>query len=65
MSDIKKLSAEVRGLSLSDALELKVAIEQRIATLALKSLSADTLNSIDDSAALGAAGTLAAKAEML
>jgi hypothetical protein len=62
---VKKISADFKNLSLTDALELKALIEQRIASLALKTLGDNTLNTIDDSATLSSADSLAAKASML
>ncbi len=62
---VKNLLAEVGSLSLSDALELRQAIEQRIAVLALKTLSAETLEAIDSAEGLSDAISLQSKSEML
>jgi DNA-binding FadR family transcriptional regulator len=65
MADVKRLAAELRNLSLPEALEVRAAIEQRIAALALKSLGESSLNTLDDSSNLSSAGSLADKASML
>jgi hypothetical protein len=55
----------IAELSLTDALELRQAIDQRIAVLALKSLSTEALDRIDDQEGLSDAVSLVQKSQML
>lgn len=57
--------AHIAELSLTDALELRQAIDQRIAVLALKSLSTEALDRIDDQEGLSDAVSLVQKSQML